>query len=161
MERRDTKKGIGRSQYRSSPTLNLSNTLRTVCDRRVASTGFINKPSIPISWRSSGLIRSLNPVHMIIGMLGRIFLISAARISPVICGMVISVRTKSNLSGAALKAAKASKLDTEWRLYIQGAQATAEGPGQSFPHRQPRVFFRSLRQAPASGRLPGCLGSAR
>ena len=51
---------------------------------------------------------SLNPVHKIIGMSGRISINCLASFNPLICGMVMSVITTSNFCGFARNASSAS-----------------------------------------------------
>jgi hypothetical protein len=57
--------------------------------------GFITKARIPSSGAISLLIRSLKPVQRMTGIPGRIRMISAASLSPVMWGMVMSVINKS------------------------------------------------------------------
>lgn len=70
----------------------------------------MTKPLIPISLALFSEIIALNPVQRMMGISGRISSSFWASFSPVICGMVMSVMIRSNLSGRALKAFSASIL---------------------------------------------------
>ena len=89
------------NRYRTILIQDFSNAWRIASASSRAMRGFISSALIPAACACCGLTWSLKPVQMITGMSGRSSIIRPAIFRPVICGMVMSVSTRSKACGAA------------------------------------------------------------